>query len=228
MKTYLSNYSYIDLDTHRLVIHEGIDKEASFRLTIPESNILLCLHQKRNTVVKKEELVAVGWEAQVVGTNSLNVAIYRIRKCLLADDTIELENVPKIGYRLNIEETNSFKQLEKIAIRSIQEPEKVLETNVNQKLNVEIDPIIKVSHRKPSINIDFITAFFLLVINIIIVQGVLIVFLGLVDVKCVNNSSSMTCTSGGYNGAVTNEESGLTVVSNMFSFNNEEINWDKN
>lgn len=227
MKMYLSQKLYLDLDIHRLVCHEGTEKEKSYRLTIPESNILLCLLKKRNSVVKKDELIAVGWESQVVGSNSLNVAIYRIRKYLSEDNTIELSNVPKIGYKLLIEEVQVT---DEVALNGEHEAEKepIVEekplVNISEKPNLDIGTRFKAVLKRTMFRNKLATTLILLLVNIFIVQGYVIVFSSKVDIKCIETSQSITCASDEYNGVIQSNDSGISVLSNLFSFHKEEKN----
>lgn len=61
--------------------------------------ILACLLEGRGAVVKKEQLLEVGWPGRIVHENSLAKAISRLRKAL-GEYGVALESVYGLGYRL--------------------------------------------------------------------------------------------------------------------------------
>ncbi|SON51955.1 winged helix-turn-helix domain-containing protein [Vibrio tapetis] len=75
---------------------------SSFSITIPESCILNKLLQNENKVVTKESLILEAWGcADIIGPNSLPVAITNLRKILkLANVTIV--NIPRKGYLIEL------------------------------------------------------------------------------------------------------------------------------
>ncbi|MGR5446907.1 winged helix-turn-helix domain-containing protein [Vibrio jasicida] len=76
----------------------------SFSITIPESSILHKLVKHQGEVVEKDDLILEAWgSAEIIGPNSLPVAITNLRK-VLEFDNIKILNVPKKGYRINIPE----------------------------------------------------------------------------------------------------------------------------
>lgn len=226
MKEYLSSSSYINLVTHRLVHYENSDEEVSHRLTAPESNIVLCLLKQQNTLVKKEVLFNAGWGSQIVGDNSLNVAIYRIRKFLSDNQRISLENVPKVGYRLVIEQNNPLQPLNDFDNDSPEQSDKVHSTSVKDH-SIFIETSDLNAKRKPFfIKRDMVLVIVLLLVNILIVQFYVIVIPNTVSIQCNKSSSAMICFSDEYDGDVESERSGLSVVSNLFSFNNDVVDWN--
>lgn len=71
-------------------------------LTHPESAILKCLHQNQGQVVTKHDLIVAGWgRPDIIGPNSLPVAMANIRKVLSLAE-LEIVNVPKVGYKLEL------------------------------------------------------------------------------------------------------------------------------
>lgn len=74
----------------------------SFSITLPESSILHKLMQHQGEVVVKDDLILEAWgSAEIIGPNSLPVAITNLRK-VLEIDNIKILNVPKKGYRISI------------------------------------------------------------------------------------------------------------------------------
>lgn len=74
----------------------------SLSLTQPESSILRCLHQNIGQIVSKQDLIVAGWgRPDIIGPNSLPVAMANIRKVLSLAE-IEIVNVPKVGYKLEV------------------------------------------------------------------------------------------------------------------------------
>lgn len=87
----------------------------SFSITIPESCILDRLCKSAGDVVVKDELILEAWgSAEIIGPNSLPVAITNLRK-VLEIDNIKILNVPRKGYRIQIPERKKeieFRQME--------------------------------------------------------------------------------------------------------------------
>ncbi|MCK6263945.1 winged helix-turn-helix domain-containing protein [Vibrio sp. ZSDE26] len=74
----------------------------SFSLTQPESAILRCLYEHNGNIVSKHDLIIAGWgRPDIIGSNSLPVAMTNIRKILKLAE-VEITNVPRIGYKLEI------------------------------------------------------------------------------------------------------------------------------
>lgn len=83
------------------------DNGSSMSLTHPESSILRCLYEHNGQVVNKHDLIVAGWgRPDIIGSNSLPVAMTNIRKVLKLVD-IKITNVPKVGYRLDIPELSN-------------------------------------------------------------------------------------------------------------------------
>jgi len=71
-------------------------------LTHPESAILKCLYQNQGQVVAKDDLTVAGWgRPELIGPNSLPVAIANIRKVLSLTE-LEIVTVPKVGYKFDL------------------------------------------------------------------------------------------------------------------------------
>lgn len=79
------------------------------RMTERESNLLKYLSERRNQVVKREDLLKNVWgENDYFLGRSLDVFISKIRKYLKEDKSISIENVFGVGFILNVpgNETN--------------------------------------------------------------------------------------------------------------------------
>ena len=84
----------------RLTLKDG----KSFSITLPESRILYKLSQTPNDVVDKNTLILEAWgSAEIIGPNSLPVAITNLRKVLKLNN-IQIINSPKKGYYIQIPE----------------------------------------------------------------------------------------------------------------------------
>lgn len=74
------------------------------KLNSSEINVLQKLHDANGSTVEREVLLAAGWPGRVVGPNSLNMAINKIRKsiALAANDEegVFLHTVPRLGFKL--------------------------------------------------------------------------------------------------------------------------------
>lgn len=77
--------------------------EFSKRLTQKESDVLQMLCLSVNNIVKREDiLIAIWGENDYFHGRSLDVFIAKLRKYLKEDVSISIENVPKVGFVLNV------------------------------------------------------------------------------------------------------------------------------
>lgn len=78
--------------------------EEAGRLNVSELNVLHALHDANGLTVERSILLEIGWPGRVVGPNSLNMAINKIRKCIAVaandEDTIFIFTVPRQGFKL--------------------------------------------------------------------------------------------------------------------------------
>ncbi|WCH23588.1 winged helix-turn-helix domain-containing protein [Aeromonas salmonicida] len=74
------------------------------KLNENELNVLYALHNANGLTVERNTLLEIGWPGRVVGPNSLNMAINKIRKCIALaandEDTIFIFTVPRQGFKL--------------------------------------------------------------------------------------------------------------------------------
>ncbi|MBS2098364.1 response regulator transcription factor [Carboxylicivirga linearis] len=78
-----------------------LDDDAK-RLTQKESDVLKMLCQSMNNIVRREDiLVAIWGENDYFHGRSLDVFIAKLRKYLKNDESVNIENVPKVGFVLN-------------------------------------------------------------------------------------------------------------------------------
>lgn len=85
--------------------HELIYKETIFRLTEKETEVLkmLCIHLNR--VLKRDEAVMhIYGRCDYFLGRSFDVYISRLRKLLKLDSSVEIQNVYKVGFILNVGE----------------------------------------------------------------------------------------------------------------------------
>lgn len=74
----------------------------SRRLTQKESDVLRYLCQSKNAIVKRDELLQEIWgNNNYFNGRSLDVFITKLRKYLQADPSVNIENIPKVGFVLN-------------------------------------------------------------------------------------------------------------------------------
>lgn len=95
----IGTYSY---DAATLLLRHPTQER---RLTAREAELLLCLQAKRNTVVKREEILLQVWgdDDYFLG-RSLDVFISRLRKYLKLDERLKITNVHGIGFQLVVPE----------------------------------------------------------------------------------------------------------------------------
>ncbi|MEM1196504.1 MAG: winged helix-turn-helix domain-containing protein [Pseudomonadota bacterium] len=66
--------------------------------------VLIALGEDVGTIFSRDDLIQRCWEGRVVGESSINRVISLLRAALksVAGDTVKVENVPKVGYRLMV------------------------------------------------------------------------------------------------------------------------------
>jgi len=85
-----------------------LDDGKSFSITLPESRILYKLMQTPNSVVDKQTLILEAWgSADIIGPNSLPVAITNLRKILKVQN-IDIVNSPRKGYLIKVSSPESI------------------------------------------------------------------------------------------------------------------------
>jgi|GEM_PF-2656668 len=93
----------LDVDANQLIIDND-------RIQIePKLVEVLCyLKSRQNQVVTRENLLAEVWHGQVVSDNAITRSISQVRKYLelSAQPRPQIETIPRVGYRLNIEQIN--------------------------------------------------------------------------------------------------------------------------
>ena len=96
-KIHLGNYTFI-IETRSLYW-----KEEGLKLTDRESKILQRLYEKKNCLVKRDELLNELWGINDFFTSrSLDVFISKLRKYLANDPSVQIENIRKEGLILRI------------------------------------------------------------------------------------------------------------------------------
>src|SRR5690606_26471110 len=90
----------LTFDVENLRLANGAE---SHQMTLKEATLLQFLLERRNTVVKREEILFAVWgnDDYFLG-RSLDVFISRLRKYLAMEDSIKLENIHSVGFRLNV------------------------------------------------------------------------------------------------------------------------------
>lgn len=98
----IGNY-HLDVKEQKLSLGEQERK-----LTIKETKLLSLLIQKVNTLTKRENILISLWgKNDYFLGRSLDVFISRLRKYLKEDDSICIENIRGVGFKLNINEKSS-------------------------------------------------------------------------------------------------------------------------
>lgn len=97
------NFGNCTLNTKSRVLR--MKNEEDLQLSNYECRILALLIIKKNTTVTLEELQRAIWgKCQVASSkNSLYNYIVKLRKILKSDNSVQIESVNKLGYRLHIE-----------------------------------------------------------------------------------------------------------------------------
>ncbi len=96
----LRRHWFQTLDFNNQCLSLGTD---SRRITEKESEILNYLSQRRNHIIKREEMVKTLWgENDYFSGRSLDVFITKIRKYLKEDSKLSIENVFGVGFIFNV------------------------------------------------------------------------------------------------------------------------------
>lgn len=79
-----------------------LENGKAFSITFPESLILQKLVENEGEVITKQELIVAAWgRPEIIGANSLPVAITNLRK-ILELSNIKITNLPRKGYKIDI------------------------------------------------------------------------------------------------------------------------------
>lgn len=193
MQIHITQKLHIDTEILSVVYHQNNSPKKVIRMTQAELNVLLFLTSKIGEIISKDELIAKGWQGRNTGNNSLNVAIFNIRKSLSLDEDIQLENIPRIGYKLNIKINTNNK--------------------MDDKANEDIITAISYASNK---KILFGKLALLAFINVCMLQLILTTYLNLVWVQCDEEGDDKICYSQNY--IMPNQEieipKGFSVISN--------------
>lgn len=90
----------VRFDAKKLTISVGKDYHST--LTLREAELISCLLQSRNTILRREEILMKVWgnDDYFLG-RSLDVFVSRIRKMLAKSHSVKLENVYGVGFILS-------------------------------------------------------------------------------------------------------------------------------
>lgn len=211
MQVNITNQLHINTETFRVVYIDLNGAERTVRITQAESNILLFLTNHTGEIISKNQLIDAGWKGRVTGGNSLNVAIYNLRKCLLIDNHIQLDNIPKLGYKLNIVE-HPMPEVEEVNTEE--------EENVTNKDNYS-----KLAQSKHHYNVENkIKALVMVAFNLLLLNFVFTAYLNLVWVECKTNANGEICYSKNYpkdNKLILIPEGIAVISNNYYSTRNE-------
>ncbi|HEX8545447.1 MAG TPA: response regulator transcription factor [Cytophagaceae bacterium] len=96
----LQNIGSLAFDFNNLVLKNGNDEH---RLTLKEAELLQFLFQHKNHVLKREEILKTLWgtDDYFIG-RSLDVFISRLRKYLGREQSIKIENIHGVGFRMKV------------------------------------------------------------------------------------------------------------------------------
>ncbi|MCY9829268.1 winged helix-turn-helix domain-containing protein [Vibrio chagasii] len=156
----------------------------SFSITIPESRILYKLIQTPNDVVDKNTLILEAWgSAEIIGPNSLPVAITNLRKVLKLKN-IQIINAPKKGYYIQIPDLDSKNVNFKVGV-------------VSNNENKEIEPKITLDAPTQQINNDEETPLWSMYLSILLILfSFYIIFytwLSWVEYECTSFEKGTVC-----------------------------------
>ncbi|MBP6238952.1 MAG: response regulator transcription factor [Saprospiraceae bacterium] len=80
-------------------------KDETIRLTGREADLLVYFIKNKNKLIKRRDILIALWgkDDYFLG-RSLDVFISRLRKFLSSDDTIKIENIPRVGFKFRMDE----------------------------------------------------------------------------------------------------------------------------
>ncbi|MDN3609920.1 transcriptional regulator [Vibrio ostreicida] len=172
------------------------DQNKTFSITIPESSVLRKLISEKNNIVSKDDLVIEAWgRTDIIGSNSLPVAITNLRK-VLEMDNIKIVNVPRRGYRLDINESRP--------LSSKHSPEEInIDKSFFSQLNLGVNGIEKVK------------LYFSALVLISTFYSLFYVYFSWVDLSCRDFGHVSVCTIEGdnFNSEILNGKSGTYYYS---------------
>lgn len=88
------------LDVKEQMLNLGVEKRP---LTLKETKLLSLLCQKKNSIIKRENILIDLWgKNDYFLGRSLDVFISRLRKYLKQDKNIYIENIRGVGFKLNV------------------------------------------------------------------------------------------------------------------------------
>ena len=79
---------------------EVIWPDAACKLEPRVMQVLVALNRRHGDTLSREELSQLCWDGRVVGEDALVRCIVKLRKVFQHDPTIEIESIPRVGYRL--------------------------------------------------------------------------------------------------------------------------------
>ncbi|MBN3491880.1 winged helix-turn-helix domain-containing protein [Vibrio neptunius] len=167
-----------------------LDANKSFSITLPESSVLKKLITEKGNVVSKDDLIVEAWgRPDVIGPNSLPVAITNLRK-VLEMDNMKIVNVPRKGYRLDLSEHEP-------TLESVEKESK----NIN--LGILESNLISGSISKVKLYLCFIS-------TMVTLYSVFYIVFSWVNLDCYTDSKTTVCTIEGeeFNPQIMNNKSG--------------------
>jgi len=94
------------LDTKNQLL---VFKQQNQKLTLRETFLIKLLFTNCNALVKREEILTQIWgDDSYFNGRSLDVFISRLRKYIAKDNTLNIENIRSIGFRLNFKDLDSW------------------------------------------------------------------------------------------------------------------------
>lgn len=80
-------------------------KDETIRLTGREADLLVYFIKNKNKLIKRRDILIALWgkDDYFLG-RSLDVFISRLRKFLSSDDSIRIENIPRVGFKFRMDE----------------------------------------------------------------------------------------------------------------------------
>ena len=105
IKTEVEEAAYIAIGQYKFYPDENkiTFKSQDIKLSKKEVELLSIFIEKKNKIIKRDDLMKQVWEDQGVFVGrSLDTYISKLRKILKEDDTIKLTNVHGVGYKLEI------------------------------------------------------------------------------------------------------------------------------
>ena len=96
------SFGHFKLDCNNMVLDNPVE---TIRLTGREADLLVYFIKNKNKLIKRKDILIALWgkDDYFLG-RSLDVFISRLRKFLASDETVKIENIPRVGFKFRMDD----------------------------------------------------------------------------------------------------------------------------